>query len=93
VTRSITKDTLFGYNSVALVRLFFIQKFLSFCTKKFKKFFYFLATMPLLKAQKKELAKSYLEKLQGGRNVTVLSFDKIPVNEVNKLRMQVVDAQ
>ena len=49
--------------------------------------------MPLLKAQKKELAKSYLEKLQGGRNVTVLSFDKIPVNEVNKLRMQVVDAQ
>ncbi len=49
--------------------------------------------MPLLKAQKEELAKSYLQKLQEGRNVAVLSFDKIPVNEVNKLRMNVVDAQ
>lgn len=49
--------------------------------------------MPLLKAQKKELAKSYLQKLQGGRNVAVLSFNKIPVNEVNKLRMNVVDAE
>lgn len=49
--------------------------------------------MPLLKAQKKELATSYLQKLQEGRNVTVLSFDKIPVNEINKLRMDVVDAE
>lgn len=49
--------------------------------------------MPLLKAQKKELAGAYLERLKQGRNVTVLSFDKIPVNEVNKLRMQVADAQ
>lgn len=56
-------------------------------------FFYFLATMPLLKAQKKELAQSYLQKLQEGRNVAVLTFDKIPVNEVNKLRMKVAAAQ
>gem|GEM_PF-3560559 len=54
-------------------------------------FFYFLVTMPLLKAQKKELAVSYLQQLQQGRNVAVLSFDKIPVNEVNKIRMNIAD--
>lgn len=49
--------------------------------------------MPLLKAQKKELAKTYAQQLQQGKNVTVLVFDKIPVNEVNALRMNVADAQ
>lgn len=49
--------------------------------------------MPLLKAQKKELATSYLQQLQKWLNVTVLSFDKIPVNEVNKIRMDVAAAQ
>lgn len=49
--------------------------------------------MPLLKAQKRELAKSYLQKLKEGRNVAVLSFDKIPVNEINTLRMQITDTQ
>jgi len=92
VTRSFAK--LFCF-----LRLFCRSRAAFFYTKEYNSFvrkfftFYFLATMPLLKAQKKELAKSYLEKLQGGRNVAVLSFNKIPVNEVNKLRMNVVDAK
>ncbi|MBP6257228.1 hypothetical protein KA405_06115 [Patescibacteria group bacterium] len=49
--------------------------------------------MPLLKAQKRELAKTYAQQMLQGKNVTVLVFDKIPVNEVNALRMNVADAQ
>lgn len=49
--------------------------------------------MPLLKSQKVDLAQTYLTKLQKGLNVTLLAFDKIPVNEVNKFRMDVADAQ
>lgn len=49
--------------------------------------------MPLLKSQKVDLAQTYLDKLQKGLNVTLLAFDKIPVNEVNKFRMDVADAQ
>jgi large subunit ribosomal protein L10 len=49
--------------------------------------------MPLLKAQKKELAKTYAQQIVTGKNVTVLVFDKIPVNEVNTLRMKVAEAE
>ena len=49
--------------------------------------------MPLLKAQKKELAKTYSQQLLQGKNITVLVFDKIPVNDVNALRMSVADAE
>ena len=49
--------------------------------------------MALLKAQKEALGKTYVDALQKSRNVTVLSFDKIPVNEINQLRMDVADAQ
>lgn len=49
--------------------------------------------MPLLKAQKKELAKTYAQQIVTGKNVTVLVFDKIPVNEVNILRMKVAEAE
>jgi ribosomal protein L10 len=93
VTRLYCKTPCFAPYSVASVRLFFIQKETFLLYEKIKKFFYFLVTMPLLKAQKKELAKAYSKKMEEGRNVTVLSFDKIPVNEVNKLRMNVVDAE
>lgn len=48
--------------------------------------------MPLLKAQKRELAKTYAQQIVSGKNVTVLVFDKIPVNEVNTLRMNVAEA-
>lgn len=44
--------------------------------------------MALLKADKKVLAKKYLETLQGAKNAVILQQDKIPVNEVNKVRME-----
>ena len=43
--------------------------------------------MTLLKADKKVLAKKYLESLQGAKNAVILQQDKIPVNESNKVRM------
>lgn len=43
--------------------------------------------MALLKADKKVLAKKYLETLQGAKNAVILQQDKIPVNEGNKVRM------
>lgn len=49
--------------------------------------------MPLLKAQKKELAKKYLSSVEGAKNAVVLSVEWIPVNEVNNLRMDLAETQ
>jgi large subunit ribosomal protein L10 len=49
--------------------------------------------MPLLKADKKKLAKQYLEKMQGATNIVILSHEGIPVNEMNAVRMDIADAQ
>lgn len=49
--------------------------------------------MPLLKSQKKELAKHYKENVEKSINVVVLTFDKIPVNEINQIRMDIAAAQ
>lgn len=44
--------------------------------------------MPLLKADKKKLAKQYVSHLDGARNVVVLSYTAVPVNQMNSLRME-----
>lgn len=49
--------------------------------------------MPLLKEDKKLLAKQYLEQLDGATNAVILSHAWIPVNEMNAVRMDIVEAQ
>jgi len=49
--------------------------------------------MPLLKAQKKDLAKKYLSSVEGAKNSVVLSVEWIPVNAVNNLRMDIAEMQ
>ena len=45
--------------------------------------------MPLIKSDKIKLAKEYQEMVSDYSNVVVLSYDSIPVNEINKLRQEV----
>lgn len=49
--------------------------------------------MPLLKAQKIELAQYYKKSMETWLTITALVFDKIPVNEVNNLRIAVAEAR
>lgn len=49
--------------------------------------------MPLLKADKKALAKTYLQEVQQAKNIVVLTQTGIPVNEGNALRIALEDAQ
>lgn len=48
--------------------------------------------MPLLKEDKKQLAKQYLEQMDGATNVVILSHEGIPVNEMNAVRMDIAEA-
>jgi hypothetical protein len=85
VTVVFVKSIAFSCYYVAFQRLFlYIERIIDFISFR---------RMPLLKSQKVDLAQTYLTKLQKGLNVTLLAFDKIPVNEVNKFRMDVADAQ
>lgn len=45
----------------------------------------------MLKSQKMELAKQYLGRIQGAKNAVILQYYGIPVNEINKVRMDVID--
>ena len=58
-------------------------------------FFYLYAilAMPLLKADKQALAKTYLQEVQQAKNIVVLTQSGIPVNEGNALRIALEDAQ
>lgn len=47
----------------------------------------------MLKAQKIELAKRYLETVKWAKNAVVLQHEGIPVNEINALRMDIVDQE
>ena len=49
--------------------------------------------MPLLREDKKQLAAQYLAMLQWATNAVLLKQDQIPVNEMNKIRMDVDGAQ
>ncbi len=49
--------------------------------------------MPLLKADKQALAKTYLQEVQQAKNIVVLTQSGIPVNEGNALRIALEDAQ
>lgn len=49
--------------------------------------------MAMLKAQKIELAKRYLESVKGARNAVVLQHEWITVNDINALRMDVVEQE
>ncbi len=49
--------------------------------------------MPLLKEDKKNLAQTYVEMMESGKNVVVVKHTWIPVNEINEMRMWVSDAQ
>ncbi|MDP2670202.1 MAG: 50S ribosomal protein L10 [bacterium] len=49
--------------------------------------------MPLLRSQKKDLAKQYIDNFNKSVNVIVLTFDKLPVNELNQIRMDIADTQ
>lgn len=49
--------------------------------------------MPLLKAQKKELAKQYLANVEWAKNAVILDMQGIPVNEVNKVRSMLSESQ
>ncbi len=51
------------------------------------------SVMPLLKAQKHELAQKYLASVESANNVIVLAFHAIPVNELNQVRMDLYEAQ
>lgn len=47
--------------------------------------------MALTRKEKKKLLDSYKELLEKSKNVVVMKQDSIPVNEINKVRMDVVD--
>lgn len=49
--------------------------------------------MPLLKAQKKELAQRYLQELQGAKNIVLLKQYGLPVNQMTTLRKGVAEAE
>lgn len=49
--------------------------------------------MPLLKADKKALAKRYLQQVEEARNVVILKQEAIPVNAINKIRIALDEAQ
>lgn len=49
--------------------------------------------MALLKDDKKKIAKQYQEVLSKWKNVVVLSYQWIPVNEMNEMRMWLAEAQ
>ena len=51
-----------------------------------------LPTMPMLQAEKKKLAKEYLAQIDSAVNGVVLSYNALPVNELNSLRMDVATA-
>ncbi len=69
--------------------------YICFCDLAQCGFFYLYAilAMPLLKADKLALAKTYLQEVQGAKNVVVLTQAGIPVNEGNALRIALEDAQ
>ena len=48
--------------------------------------------MPLLKEDKKKLAKQYVANIEWATNAVVLSYKGIPVNEMNAVRMDIADA-
>ena len=49
--------------------------------------------MALLKAQKLELAKRYVEELEGAKNIVLLKQYGLPVNEITMLRRGVATAE
>lgn len=49
--------------------------------------------MAMLKAQKIELAKRYLESVKGARNAVVLQHEWITVNDINAIRMDVAEQE
>jgi ribosomal protein L10 len=55
-------------------------------------FYFFEQGMPLLREDKKQLAKQYLKQMDGATNVVILSHAGIPVNEMNAVRMDIVEA-
>jgi large subunit ribosomal protein L10 len=49
--------------------------------------------MPLLKEDKKKLAKKYVEQVAASKNVAVISYNALSVNDLNALRMNIEDAK
>lgn len=49
--------------------------------------------MPLLREDKKQLAQQYTSSVEEANNTVVLSYKGIPVNEMNAVRMDIVDAK
>lgn len=49
--------------------------------------------MAMLKAQKIELAKRYLESVKGAKNAVILQHEWISVNDINSIRMDVADQE
>ena len=47
----------------------------------------------MLKAQKIELAKRYLESVKGAKNAVILQHEGISVNDINSLRMDITDQE
>jgi len=45
--------------------------------------------MPLIKSDKVKLAKVYQEMVVDYSSIVILSYDAIPVNEINKLRQEI----
>jgi len=45
--------------------------------------------MPLIKSDKVKLAKEYQEMVADYSSIVILSYDAIPVNEINKLRQEI----
>ncbi len=49
--------------------------------------------MPLLKDDKKKVAKQYLAAIQWAKNVVIVRHEWIPVNELNAMRMDLADSE